>query len=176
MPINKYIILVFIVFLFAGAILQALEGRKWINDFLLLRLLYKGKRDNKIIKAKISGCVKQPGCYELTYGRRLYHLVRKAKGLLPYADNRLSFNVFLTDGEEYIIPHRKLKEDEKIDINSASVDVLFMLPNISRNVAKNIVIYRQKNEKFENIEELKNVSGIGEKKFELLKKYVIIGE
>ena len=176
MPINKYIILIFFSFLISGVILEVFEEKKWIKDFLLLKSLYESKKNNKIIKVKISGCVKQPGCYQLIYGKRLHHLIEKAKGLLPYANNRLSLYALLKDGEEYVIPYRKLRNDEKININTSSVDILYMLPKINKNIAKNILIYRQKYGKFKNAKELKNVSGIGEKKFELLKKFVIIGQ
>jgi len=120
--------------------------------------------------------VKRPGCYELTYRKRLKDLIEKAQGLLPRADARLSFNSLLKDGEEYFIPYRRLREGEKININKASIDILCMLPKIDRRIAKNILLYREKHEKFENVEELKRVSGIGERKFELLRKFVMIGE
>lgn len=178
MPINKYIIIACILFLLGGAGLQILSGNKVINDFLELKLLYNKKAEyNNMIRVKISGCVSRPGCYQLKYGNRFKDLIRNAGGLLAYADeSKLSFFSLLKDGEEYFISARKLRIGEKIDINRVSMEILCMLPKVNTVLARNILYYREKYNGFKNIEELQNVSGIGNKKFELLKNFVIIGE
>ena len=63
----------------------------------------------------------------------------------------------------------------KIDINSASVEELQSLPKIGPKTAEAIVKYRQKHP-FKSIDELINVKGIGEKKLELLRPLITVGD
>jgi comEA protein len=63
---------------------------------------------------------------------------------------------------------------EKININTATVEQLQSLPGIGPATAKNIVEYRTKAGKFNRIEEIINVKGIGEKKFQKIKDRLIL--
>ncbi len=63
---------------------------------------------------------------------------------------------------------------QRIDINSADIDLLTHLPGIGRETALHIIEYRNKNGDFANVDDLIGVSGIGEKKLEKLRDYVII--
>ncbi len=63
---------------------------------------------------------------------------------------------------------------EKINLNSATVEQLQSLPGIGPATAKNIVEYRAKAGKFNRIEELINVKGIGEKKFQKIKDRLVL--
>jgi competence protein ComEA len=63
---------------------------------------------------------------------------------------------------------------EKIDINRADIGTLTLLPGIGRETALRIVEYRAETGGYRNVEELINVSGIGPKKLEKIKKYVTI--
>ena len=62
--------------------------------------------------------------------------------------------------------------DGKIDINNATVVQLDMLPGIGEVIAQRIIDYREENGPFTKIEDIKNVSGIGDKKFEQIKEYI----
>lgn len=68
----------------------------------------------------------------------------------------------------------KHKKYEIININTATQTELESLPGIGPSLALKIINYRKENGKFTSIEEIKNVSGIGENKFENLKKYITI--
>lgn len=62
----------------------------------------------------------------------------------------------------------------KIDINTATVKQLQLLDGIGETLAQRIVDYRKANGNFKSIEDLKNVSGIGEKKFEDIKEFITV--
>ena len=62
----------------------------------------------------------------------------------------------------------------KININTADVILLQQLTGVGPVTAQKIVDYREQNGNFSSIEELKNVSGIGEKTFEKMRDDVTI--
>lgn len=61
-----------------------------------------------------------------------------------------------------------------VNINTATQTELETLPGIGPSLALKIINYRKENGKFSSIEEIKNVSGIGESKFESLKRYITV--
>ena len=64
--------------------------------------------------------------------------------------------------------------DKKININSADVFTLTLLPGIGRETALNIIHYRSENGDYRSVDDLISVKGIGVKKLEKIKKYVSI--
>lgn len=64
--------------------------------------------------------------------------------------------------------------NSKISLNEASIEELQTLPGIGESKAKDIIEYRETNGKFETIEDIQNVSGIGEKLFAKIKDYITI--
>lgn len=62
----------------------------------------------------------------------------------------------------------------KININSASKEQLTTLPGIGPAIADNIIAFRQENGRFEKIEDIMNVSGIGDAKFRKLKDLITV--
>jgi competence protein ComEA len=59
-----------------------------------------------------------------------------------------------------------------LNLNTASKQELMKLPGVGEATAERILLYREENGKFRKIEELKNVKGIGEKKFQKIKPLV----
>ena len=64
--------------------------------------------------------------------------------------------------------------DKKISINEADLDLMITLPGIGEEKAKTIIAYRNEHGPFEKIEDIMNVSGIGEKLFEKIKDYITV--
>ena len=65
-------------------------------------------------------------------------------------------------------------KNEKININKATEEELDTLPGIGESTAKKIIEYREEKGTFKNIEELKEVSGIGDAKFDKIKDLVTV--
>lgn len=66
------------------------------------------------------------------------------------------------------------KKYDIVNINTATQTELETLPGIGPSLALKIINYRKENGKFSSIDQIKNVSGIGESKYENLKKYITI--
>ena len=142
------------------------------------------------IMVHISGQVYKPGLVELESGSRVVDAVNKAGGLKEDADlDRINLAKKLADEEKIYVP--KVGEntdnvsdisiaegssiggntDGKIDINNATKEELISLPGIGEVIAGRIIDYR-KNNRFKTIEDIKNVSGIGSKKYEGIKDLI----
>ncbi len=67
-----------------------------------------------------------------------------------------------------------LSQAAPVDLNKASVEQLAELPGIGEATAKKIVEYREQNGKFEKTEDIMNVKGIGEKKYQTLKDLITV--
>lgn len=61
-----------------------------------------------------------------------------------------------------------------VDINSADIEALRLLPGVGTKTAEAIIAERQKKGKFASIKDIQKVRGIGEQKFEALKGYITI--
>ena len=64
------------------------------------------------------------------------------------------------------------KKQGKININTATEEELDTLPGIGPSTAAKIIDYRKENGKFKSIEEIKEVSGIGDAKYEKIKDLI----
>ena len=65
---------------------------------------------------------------------------------------------------------------DKIDINTASEEELMTLSGIGDGRAADIIKHREENGKFSRIEDIMQVSGIGEKTFDEIKERITVGE
>ena len=66
------------------------------------------------------------------------------------------------------------KKNEKININTATQTELETLPGIGPSISLKIINYREENGKFKSIEEIKEVSGIGDAKYENIKDLICV--
>ena len=79
-------------------------------------------------------------------------------------------NIIQNTTEE--LSETKENNDGKININTATEQQLMLLPGVGETTAKKIIEYRTENDGFNTIEDIMNVSGIGEKKFAQMKPYI----
>lgn len=131
----------------------------------------------------ILGAVERPGLYSLSEGDRAIDAVAAAGGFLDTADQRqLNLARFVVDGEQIVVP--MIGEIDatapgpsiggKVNINTADEAALDTLPRVGPAMAARIVAYREANGRFTAIEDLMNITGIGDKTFEGLREQVIV--
>lgn len=68
------------------------------------------------------------------------------------------------------------KLSNPININTATIDELVLLPGIGENTANKILSYRQENGPFDSISDLSNVTGIGPETLREISNYITVGE
>lgn len=147
------------------------------------------------IYVDIGGAVTKPGVYKVNTGTRLFQVIEMAGGLLGNAitdDINQAKEVF--DGEKVIIPDETSQKistegsnennrnygnnmseaNGKININSADSATLQEIPGIGPSKADKIIEYRTNVGPFKTIEDIKNISGIGDKTFETIKEFIIV--
>ncbi|MFR7350056.1 helix-hairpin-helix domain-containing protein [Peptoniphilus sp.] len=131
--------------------------------------------NNSEIEVHIDGRVKNPGVYKIKNGTRLQDLIEETGGLLDDANtSNLNLARKLKDEEKIVIKSYLDKsddEDAKININTASKDMLTSIPGVGSKMADKIIKYRQEHP-FNSVDELLNITGIGKKKFEEIKLYI----
>ncbi len=135
------------------------------------------------IAVYVVGEVAKPGVYYLPAGSRIVDAIRLAGGLTASADMAsINMAMKLSDGMQiYVAPVGGLQGtggvpsgDGKIHINVASADELESLPGIGPVLAKRIIEYRETHGPFQRVEDLLNVSGIGEKRLEQIRPYIAV--
>lgn len=157
--------------------------------------------EQPMIFVYVCGAVVSPGVYEMPKGSRLFEAISLAGGCLPEADedyHNLARTV--SDGERvYILSAEESTllsaeervsgeetpqpageaqagetKEELINLNTATVKELTALPGIGESRAESIIEYRTKVGAFRGIEEIMNISGIGEAMFEKIKDRISV--
>ncbi|WFA03789.1 helix-hairpin-helix domain-containing protein [Bacillus sp. HSf4] len=150
----------------------------------------KKNEEKEEIVIDLKGAVKQPGVYEMKAGDRVHHLLKKAGGTVKKADQKqVNLAAILRDGMVVYIPFQgeeasahsesgsylaEGEEENTININTASAKELEDIPGVGPSKAEAIVTYREENGPFQTIEDITNVSGIGEKSFEKIKSSISV--
>ena len=143
------------------------------------------------IAVHVSGAVAAPGVYELEEGARVADAVEHAGGFLEgAAENALNLARVLNDGEQVVVPTAEEQAAQqsaaeasggaagvggKVNINTASVEQLDTLPGVGESTAQKIIADREANGPFSSPEDLKRVSGIGDKKYAELADLITVG-
>ena len=139
--------------------------------------------EQRALAVHVSGEVNNPGVFEFYEGARVRDAVAAAGGLTDYADQNAINLARLLNDEDHIIVfsiHDNMPAtatgggttaagDDRININTASSEELQALSGIGPVIAGNIISHREARGGFETIEEIMNVSGIGERIFESIR-------
>lgn len=105
---------------------------------------------------------------------------KKESGLIAINNSCTCKEIDITPCEKSNIIENSNNNDDAvsdniiININSATKDELMTLPSIGESKAKNIITYREENGMFSNIEDILNVSGIGDAIFAQIKKNITL--
>ena len=144
----------------------------------------------------LTGAVNHPGVYQLKSTDRVVDAVKIAGGETKEANlDLINLAALLKDGQKIIIPYKIYNENGeetdksindnveiryssssslsgKININTANATILQSLPGIGPVLSERIIEHRNQNGLFGVIDDIKNVSGIAEKKFEGIKDLI----
>jgi competence protein ComEA len=133
----------------------------------------KDCRDDTI-RVLVDGAVDHPGEVELP----MYATVEEAletSGVSENADlSSLNPQMMLKDKDVLIIPEEKEDSAVRISINTGSMDDLCSLPGIGSSTAEAIIAYREEYGLFQNVEEIMQVKGIGQAKFEKIRDLICL--
>lgn len=154
---------------------------------------------NENIIVHVSGAVNKEGIVELKNNSRIIDAIDKAGGLKDEADiTNINLAYIIEDGMKIHIPSKEEKEstiivesnidsgtveqsneiksnnNKKININTATKTDLETLPGIGESTALKIIEYRKEKGKFKLIEDIKQVNGIGENKFNKIKELITV--
>lgn len=143
----------------------------------------------------VKGAVQTPGVYTMGASSRVVDAIAKAGGLLDSAEQK-AINLAQIVADQMVIYVPEIGEEgehielitqteqaptgeeegaeNKININTAEKEALMTLNGIGSSKAENILTYREENGSFKTIEEIKEVSGIGEATFTNLKEHIVV--
>lgn len=143
------------------------------------------------VTVHVAGAVRHPGVYRLKGGARIQQAVRSAGGPTPGAFlDGLNLAGKLEDGRQVVVPRRAAggaaaaapaavpapaapgTPEAPIDLNQATLEVLDTLDGVGPATAKKILEYREEHGGFGSVEELGQISGIGEKRLATLRERV----
>lgn len=146
------------------------------------------QEENSKVTVFVSGEVLNQRVVELEKGKRLIDAVEICGGLTEKADlNAVNLALVLEEEGHYIIPaigdtnvlnatnlNQMNSSSNLVNINSADIELLKTLPGVGDVLGQRILDKREELGKFTSIDQLNDVSGIGDKKFSDIKDKVTI--
>ena len=143
------------------------------------------------IVVEVTGEVRNPGVYLFENPPGLKEVIERAGGLKETARfDTTSSSEILETGTLLVVEREKAQEIKiklgrmeankllvfsiPLDLNRVSVEDLCLIPGIGESLAQEIIAYRERRRGFRSVEELKNVKGIGEKKFKSIKNFFAV--
>ncbi|MDQ1851542.1 helix-hairpin-helix domain-containing protein [Bacillus stercoris] len=145
---------------------------------------------SEAIVIDIKGAVQHPGVYEMRTGDRVSQAIEKAGGTSEQADEaQVNLAEILQDGTVVYIPKKGEETAVQqgaggavqsgggkgvVNINTATLEQLQGISGVGPSKAEAIIAYREENGRFQTIEDITKVSGIGEKSFEKIKSSISV--
>lgn len=141
----------------------------------------------------VCGEVVHPGVYELFEGQRIYEAIELAGGFTEAAsESYLNLAELVTDGMKIEVPDKMQAEEwtkggglsgsgfmqetigRQVNLNTATKEELMTLRGIGEARAEDIIRYREKQGKFQCIEDIMKVSGIKDSAFQKIKEDITV--
>jgi competence protein ComEA len=138
------------------------------------------------ILVDVAGWVRDPGVYEFTEGARVVDAIDAAGGARPGAVlQALNLAALLVDGSQILVPREGdaavappvaggAVAGGLINVNTASTTELEELPGVGEVIAQAIVDHRTENGPFTSVDQLLDVSGIGDATLEDMRELVTV--
>ncbi len=131
----------------------------------------------------VAGKVRRPGLVKLAAGSRVADAIAAAGGALPQASTvGMSLARRLIDGEQLVVgepqpaasaaPASSAASSGPVDLNTASAGDLDALPGIGPVLAQRVIDWRTAHGGFTSVDQLRQISGLGGKKFDALASLV----
>jgi competence protein ComEA len=132
-----------------------------------------------VLVVDVAGRVRHPGLVRLPVGARVDDALRAAGGALPgVRTDALNLARKLADGEQVLVGVATgaagTASSGLLNLNTASASDIEQLPGIGPVLAQRIVDWRTEHNRFASVDQLREVSGIGESKFASLRAKVTV--
>lgn len=152
----------------------------------------------EMIVVHIAGEVKKSGIVKIKEGARIADIIEAAGGLTQNANiTNINLAYIIEDGQKITIPSKDENEEKEsitaengegiineeqgtstgkqiVNINKATKEELQTLQGIGESTAEKIITYRKENGNFKQAEDIKNVPGIGDAKYENIKDKISV--
>ena len=189
---NIIYLFTFIGFTILGVFSLNKKEEIYLNDAISYD---SGEEAEEHIFVHIEGAILNPGIKKVKKGTRIFELINISGGELEEADlSRINLASILKDEQKVIIPYKIVQVDtigdyvenevknssnslesiRIININYANQEELESLEGIGPAMAQKIISYRNEEGLFNSIEDIKNVSGIGESKYNKIKERISV--
>ncbi len=155
------------------------------KDEIIIQASQENEVEEEYIFVHIEGCVNEPGLIKAPKGTRLYELIELAGGETEEADlSKVNLASIVIDAQKVYIPKIYVHEEENnississegiVNINTATIEELQTLDGIGPSMAEKIIKHREEKGYFSAPEDIMNVSGIGEGKYNKIKDKITI--
>ncbi len=175
---NRKFIIIITLFVIVTFIYTSNISRESKKEFINSSMSNENMKpiSNESIKIDIKGSVYNAGIYELDKESRLNDLIINAGGFNNANEDCYNLAQKLNDGTQVIIKSKdeECENSKLININTADSDELIRINGIGPGRATSILEYRDQNGVFNSLDDLKNVSGIGEATFNKMKGQITL--
>lgn len=189
-------LLVVIVFALVGGIQKQVNDPVVMNQSQTSQKSKTKQHSKQVIFVDVKGAVKHPGVYKLSFGMRIQDAIAKAGGITGGADeNHVNMAQQVRDQQVVYVPiigevttpigqdgstattstdGSSTSSQPIVNINTAGKDELTKITGVGDKKADLILEYRQQHGQFKSIDDLKNVSGFGDKSVDKIKDQLAI--